>query len=360
MHTGDCWAFSGTIRFGNVGPFAGKILEAARSVFMRIVALLLCVCISPVAVGAPSQASRRVEKALGDPVRVNTEEGTVDGRLLEIGTESLTLDVGASSLIQEPLPLSGIQELSVRGRYEGTGAVIGASTGVLAGAFLGMFFCLFGESSTVDSCAPASLLSALGGGAAMGGLGAFIGSLFFSWDRVYDRTLDGPLALSPERASQAVWERSAGRQSWPSAGQFGFFWSQALLFNSEQDHPERSDSFGVGARLNGLALLGPYLAVGPEVTLHRLFGPDEQVPDRFVVSLGALVRAAPRPSLFTPSLMVGAAGHSLQTASFSVGAGLDWRVAHGTALALELHWHRTFAGHEVVQQLNFGLGLRSF
>ncbi|SET63080.1 hypothetical protein [Stigmatella erecta] len=334
---------------------------------MRILSVLLCLCLgfkvhaeAPAAAGPSSPSARRVERALGDPVRVRTEGGTVDGRLLEIGTEALTLDVGASRLLQEPLPLSGVQELFVRGRHTGTGAAIGATAGGLAGAFLGMFFCLFGEYSTVNSCAPASVLSALGGGAVGGGLGAFFGSLIFSWDRVYERTLDGPLALAPERASQEVWARSAGRQSWPTSGQFGFFWSNALLFGSSDYHPERSEVFGMGARLNGLARIGPYLAVGPEVTLHRLFGSEERVPERFVVSLGALVRAAPRPSLLTPSLMVGVAGHSLKTGSYSLGAGLDVRVAHGTALALELHWHRTFAGHDVDQQLNLGLGLRSF
>jgi hypothetical protein len=299
------------------------------------------------------------EGGAGDPVRVIDEEGTVDGRLLEIGTQSLTLDVGDSSLLQVPLPLSGIQEVSVRGRHVGTGAVIGATAGVLAGAFLGMFFCLFGDSSTPNSCAPASLLSALGGGAGVGGLGAFAGSLIFGWDRVYDRTLDGPLALAPERAPAAVWARSSGRNSWPSAGQFGVFVSNTLLLGSSH-YLDNPDYFGTGGRIQGLARIGPYVGAGPEVSLHRLFGSDERVPDRFVVSLGALVRVSPRPSLLTPSLMVGASGLSLGAMSYSVGGGLDLRVADGLALALELHWNRYFAGNEVDNQLSVGLGVRSF
>jgi hypothetical protein len=333
---------------------------------MRIVCVLLCLGLgfrvqaeAPVKEGA-SPSARRVERALGDPVRVHTEGGTVDGRLLEIGTESLTLDVGASQLLQESLPLAGVQALSVRGRYAGTGAAVGAAAGTFAGAFLGMFFCLFGDGSTVNGCAPASLLTALGGGVGVAGLGAFVGSLISSWDPIYDRTEEGPLSVAPQRAPPEVWARSAGRQSWPSAGQFGVFLSHALLLGSSGSPPVGSDFYGLGGRLNGLAQMGPYVAVGPELTVHRLFGSEERVPDRFVASLGVLARASPRPSRLTPSFMVGGAGHSLGLLSYSVGAGLDLRVAHATALALELHWHRIFAGNEVDEQLTLGLGVRSF
>lgn len=68
---------------------------------MRIAPMLACLCLGSLAhaqasgaEGAPSKAARRLEKALGDPVRVVGDEGTVEGRLLDLGAQSLTLDVG--------------------------------------------------------------------------------------------------------------------------------------------------------------------------------------------------------------------------------------------------------------------------
>ncbi|ADO73662.1 hypothetical protein [Stigmatella aurantiaca] len=197
---------------------------------MRIAFMLVCLLVGtagraepPLAADAPSKASRAVEGALGAPVLLVGENGFMEGRLLEMSAQSLTLDIGVSEFSPAPFQLSGVQEVYVRGRQVGMGAAVGSAVGLSAGAFLGMFFCLLDDGSSSEGCLPWGGLIGAGGALVIGGLGAFVGSLIPDWDRVYERALDGPLLLSSKRASEEIWAESGGRESWPGLGQVGLF-----------------------------------------------------------------------------------------------------------------------------------------
>ncbi|MDC0709290.1 hypothetical protein POL68_12525 [Stigmatella sp. ncwal1] len=332
---------------------------------MRIASLLVYLLMGtavraepPLAADAPSKASRAVEGALGEPVLLVGENGFMEGRLLEMSAQSLTLDIGVSEFSSDSFQLSGVREVYVQGRQVGMGAAVGSAAGLSAGALLGMFFCLFADGATSQGCLPWSGIIGAGGALVIGGLGAFVGSLIPDWDRVYERALDGPLLLSSKRASEEIWAESGGRESWPGLGQVGLFASNLLLIDAD----ESSDYLGVGMRLNALAQIGPYVAAGPQAAFHHMFeSANSAGPNSPMVSFGVLVRASPRPAILTPSLQAGFSVHTFgQTWTYSVGAGLDWRIAPGSALALELHWHQFEAPWKGGRQLTLGLGARFF
>ncbi len=330
---------------------------------MRMVSFLACILIgtaaraeAPVAAEAPSKVSRALEKSLGKPLRVAGEEGFVEGRLLETSAQFLTLDAGVSESQRELFPLSSVRELYVRGRHAGTGAAIGAVPGFLTGVIVGMYVCRIADDSTTDSCLPVSGLAGVGGALVTAGLGALIGSLIPSWDKVYERVLDGPLLLPPLRAPEKDWVETAEGQAWPVTGQLGLFVSNVLTI------AEPADALGLGARVEGLVQLGRYVALGPEVAFHHLFESlDGQPLNSALFSFGVLMRATPRPSALTPSLLVGFSAHTQgQPVTYSVGAGLDWRPANGATFALELRWHQFNVPWKDGRQLTLGFGTRFF
>lgn len=329
---------------------------------MRMVSLLACILIGTAAraeapaPAAPSRVSRALEKSLGKPLRVAGEEGFVEGRLLETSAQSLALDLGVSESHRELLPLSSVRELYVRGRYAGTGAAIGAVPGFLAGVIVGMYVCHIRDYATTASCLPVGGLAGVGGGLVTAGLGALIGSLIPRWDKVYERVLDGPLLLSPLRAPQKDWVETAEGQAWPVTGQLGLFLSNVLTI------AEPSDALGLGARVEGLVQLGRYVALGPEVAYHHLFESLDGHPlNAALFSFGVLMRATPRPSALTPSLLVGFSAHTQgQPVTYSVGAGLDWRPSNGATFALELRWHQFNLPWKDGRQLTLGFGTRFF
>ncbi|EAU63741.1 hypothetical protein STIAU_0845 [Stigmatella aurantiaca DW4/3-1] len=328
-----------------------------------MVSFLVCLLIgaaaraeAPVAADAPSKVSHALEKALGKPLRVAGEAGFVEGRLLETSAQFLTLDAGVSESRRAQFQLSSVRELYVRGRHAGTGAVIGAVPGFLAGIILGTYVCSFAEYSATASCLPLGVLAGVGGGLVAAGLGAIIGSLIPSWDKVYARVLDGPLLLPPLRAPEEAWVESAEGHSPSATGQLGLFVSNVLTID------EPADALGLGARVEALVQLSPHVALGPEVAFHHLFESlDRQPLNAALFSFGALMRATPRPAVLTPSLLVGLSAHTAgQPVTYSVGAGLDWRPAHGATFALELRWHQFNVPWKDGRQLTLGFGTRFF
>jgi hypothetical protein len=285
-------------------------------------------------------------------VQVKRGTGVLVGRLLETSGQSLTLRTGLPGTGLEQLPLSDVMELSVRRRSADYGALVGGGIGFLGGSLVGLTLCSISSGTTTGEC----VLITLGGGGLIGlgaaGLGAFIGLAFPRWELLYDRILHGPLALPSIQASEELREGEPMLE----LAQLGLFASSIFTL------AEPAYAIGPGARVEALAQLSPHIAVGPEVALHYLYESLEGRPvKRALASFGALMRAAPRPSELTPSVLVGFSVHTEgQPVTYSVGVGADWTRLSGIPLALELRWHQFNVPWKDGRQLTLGAGTRLF
>lgn len=325
---------------------------------MRIAPLLLCLFAGattraqePTALDTPLQEPHRLELEAGTLVQITREVGVLEGRLLEANGQFLTLRTGLPGAGREQLPLFDVLELSVRKRSADYGALVGGGLGLLGGSLIGLSLCSFASASTGEC-----VLATLGGGGIFGlgaaGLGAFIGLALPRWERLYDRILHGPLEL---RWVQTPEELREGEPLIKLA-------QIALFASSIFTLAEPAYAFGPGARLELLAQLSPHIAVGPEVAFHYLFESLDRLPlQTALASFGALMRAMPRPSELTPSLLVGFSVHTAgQPVTYSVGLGVDWMGLSGIPLALELRWHQFNVPWKDGRQVTLGAGTRLF
>ncbi len=324
---------------------------------MRIVPLLLCLLASatalaqePTASDAPLQASPPLDLEEGDLVQIKREAGVLEGRLLETSAQSLTLGTGNPGAGDEQIPLSQVLELSVRKRSYDYGGLVGGGIGFTGGTLIALALCDFERH--LGEC---SLLTLAGGGIAglgLGALGAFIGLAIPRWERLYDRILNGPLVVPSIRAREEL------REGAPQIhlAQIALFASSMLTI------AEPADAVGPGARVEVLAQLGPHIAVGPDIALHYLFETlDGRSLNAVLASFGVLMRASPRPSELTPSVLVGFSVHTEgQPVTYSVGVGADWTGLSGIPLSLELRWHQFNVPWKDGRQLTLGAGTRLF
>jgi hypothetical protein len=324
---------------------------------MRIIPLLLCLLAGatasaqePTASDAPLQASPTQDLEEGDLVQIQRAAGVLEGRLLETNEQFLMLGTGVPGADRERLLLSDVLELSVRKRSYDYGALLGGGIGFLGGSLVGLAACDFERNA--GECV---LFTLAGGGIAglgLGALGAFIGLAIPRWERLYDRILHGPLVLPSIQAREELQEEEPRIK----LAQIGLFASSIVTL------AEPADAFGPGIRIEVLAQLGPHIAVGPEVALHYLFEiPDRRPLQTALLSAGALMRATPRPSEFTPSVLVGFSVHTAgQPVTYSVGVGADWAGLSGIPFALELRWHQFNVPWKDGRQLTLGAGTRLF
>jgi hypothetical protein len=331
---------------------------------MRLFLCLLCLLISaqvhaqsPERRDAPLQEPPPLGLEMGKTVRVKHGTEFLEGRLLETNPESLTLDAWQPSTARERVPLSGVLELSVRRRSVARGTLIGAGAGFLTGIPYGYLLCGTIDYSTTGGClltgGLVGVLFALPGAA----LGAIIGVLIPRWESVYERTQDGPLVLPSLRAPEELWQEDT------EGAPRGTIVQLSLLASGVVTLAEPDDAFGSGLRIEALAQIGPHIAVGPELAFHYLHVSlrDARPPNEPLASFGVLMRATPRPSTLTPSLLIGFSLHSTgQPATYCVGGALDVGGPDILPLTLELRWHQFNVPWKDGRQLTLGIGTRLF
>ncbi len=328
----------------------------ANLALMHPLPFLLCLLIGAVSLAqapedsdTPTRASTGLEGDASQPVRVVLEQRVLEGRLLGTSERHLTLGLGPTGSEREEVRLSDVRELSLRQRSTGYGAVIGGGTGLLAGVTFGIYVCSrFEYSSTMDCVLTAGALGGIGALLAAG-VGAYFGFITPQWERVYESSRDGPLWLP-------TWQTSEPEQAWEGMTQLGLSLSNVLAIK------DPGDSLGTGIRVEALTRLGPYVAVGPELILHYLFVPlDGGHETGVLASAGLLMRAAPRPTVLTPTALVGFAVNSReQPVTYSVGVGLDWRTPGGRLVAMDVRWHQFNLPWKGGRQLTLGVGTRLF
>jgi len=291
---------------------------------MRIVLPLLCLLSGTVALAqvpaseeapAASAPPAALSLELGQPLRILHKGLLLEGRLLERDERSLTL-VGPVQTQRERILLTDVQELSVRKRSAGRGALMGAGLGLLTGVLAGGYICGLAEYRSYTDCL--GLAGAVGAVLSLpgAGLGALVGLLIPRWALVYERH--------------------------PSTGKN---WQLGLLFSSIFGLTSPLSTLNPGVRAEALFQFGPRFAVGPELALHYLIQSLYRFPvNSPVLSFGVLMRYAPSPGVLTPSLLAGLALHPADTVRpgrYSVGVGLDRQLSSGRPLCLELRWHHS-------------------
>ncbi|HYI01110.1 hypothetical protein [Hyalangium sp.] len=291
---------------------------------MRVVLLLLCLLSGTAALAqvppaeesppaSPQPPALHLEP--GQPLRVSHGGLLLEGRLLDVDERSLTL-VGPDQTQRELVPLTAVQELSVRRRSPGYGALVGAGVGFLTGAFTGGFLCGITDYPSQSSCLGlAGVVGALFG-VSGAGLGALVGLLVPHWELVYERH--------------------------PSADKS---WQLGLLFSSIFGLTSPLSTLNPGVRAEALFQFGRHFAMGPELAFHYLIQSLYRFPvNKPLISFGVLMRVMPSSGVLAPSLLAGFGLHPADTVRpgrYSLGVGLDRQLSSGRPLALELRWHHS-------------------
>jgi hypothetical protein len=294
---------------------------------MRTVLLLLCLLSGTAALAqvpldeeeapAPPEAPSPLALSLrlGEPLRVVHGGLLVEGQLLDLDERSLTL-VGPVQTQRERIALTEVQELSVRRRSAGYGALVGAGVGFLTGALTGGFLCGITDYPSQSSCLALASVVGIVFGVPGAGLGALVGMLVPHWELVYER--------------------------YPSNEKR---WQVGLLFSSVFGLTSPLRTLNPGVRAEALFQFGPHFAIGPELALHYLIQSLYRFPvNRPLISFGVLTRVALSKRELAPSLLAGFAMHPADTVRpgrYSVGVGLDRQPSGERPLSVELRWHHS-------------------
>ena len=129
---------------------------------------------------------------------------------------------------------------------------------------------------------------------------------------------------------------------------------------------------GWGGRLHLLALLGPYVAVGPEVAWYSNIGTETVVSpfgppfrdEHHLFQLGGLLRGGVEIGPTRTAVLVGLGLHDNRTGHVGVSLGGEVELdlgEHAPPLAVEVRYHFPFDRDEsepVEKFLTFGLGTR--
>jgi hypothetical protein len=315
----------------------------------------------PEAPSPPPAADAPVRLVPGADVRVETRTGRVSGtlRLLEPG--ALSLQVEDERV--ETLMLVDVRRLSVKKRAVLPGLIVGTGVGALGTALFAAFLCAVVEDagSSVSCGLVGALIGSLPGAAA----GALIGLAVPRWSTVYasEGPEDAPPQveeLTPAPSTTARWFYHPG-----AVGELGLRVGYARRL--EGLNPQG----GQGARLHLLALLGPYLAVGPEMALYARAGSESfrftgsqdvvtQVEPLF--QLGALMRVGAGLGPVRPAALLGL-GLSLGQSSYvgySVGGEVELNLVEWLPLAVDARYHDNLQnlGGVDPHHLTVGLGSR--
>ena len=129
----------------------------------------------------PSGVLARIES--GKVVRARLDSGrTVVGQYAPVGDGRLGIRTDAGTT--DTLLLTGLRELSVRGRHTKTGALVGGVAGIGFGILVGYVVTHVCDAADCDGSGPyAVAIPLFGGGGAL--LGAAIGAAIPKWKRVF-------------------------------------------------------------------------------------------------------------------------------------------------------------------------------
>jgi hypothetical protein len=148
---------------------------------------VLVTLLPPISVGAqqstspPETVLARIESGKVVRARLDSDR-TVVGQYAPVGDGRLGIRTDAGTT--DTLPLTGLRELSVRGRHTKTGAMVGGIAGIGFGIFVGYVVTHVCDSTDCDGSGPyAVAIPLFGGGGAL--LGAAIGAAIPKWKRVF-------------------------------------------------------------------------------------------------------------------------------------------------------------------------------
>ncbi|HKK28304.1 MAG TPA: hypothetical protein VKB18_09495 [Gemmatimonadota bacterium] len=262
------------------------------------------------------------------PVRLWLRSGErATGRLVAVGADGLRLEGRA-----EPVPVTAVDSLRVRGRAAGTGLVVGLIVGGGGGAALGALAGLVAAGVCEYECPSAAggffggaALGLLAGGAGGALTGLLVGSGLPRWVR--PGSADGP-AIGELTVSGA--------------------WSA---------YSSAADGSGAGGEAAYLALFGPF-AAGPEFGWNGLGG------GRSAWHVGGVARLDPLEGDLRPYLTGGMGLYAWRSTSSldpsiellggSVGAGVAWRPRPvGWGLRAEGRWHTNLGRSGGLRPLGF-------
>jgi hypothetical protein len=261
------------------------------------------------------------------------------------------------------LLLDDVQRLELRKRAPGQGALVGGGVGGLTGGLFIVLLCTFvAEGGSVDVL-PCAGIGALLGGSLGASIGALIGLAVPRWSTVYEKEEQGALSLhleGPEDDVLSHWFSGSG-----PVGEVGLQVGYARDFGISQP------TGGWGGRLHLLALLGPYIAVGPEVawynnvgSLNGFFTQGPSFQERSLFELGGLVRGGMEIGPTRTFVLLGLGLHDNQTSHVGASAGGEvevrfWEQLPPLAFNVRYDFDVDRDEFEPAQNfLTFGLGTR--
>jgi hypothetical protein len=296
----------------------------------------------------------------GARLRVETQSGqSHSGRLVSLEPEALSLQVDAQQGVS--LLLADVQRLETRERAVVPGLVTGGVIGAVSGGlFLGLLCTFAGEGDT--DVLPCFAGGGLLGGAAGIGVGAVLGLGVPRWSRLYEKEKHGQLVLrltEPEEDVLAHWFSGAD-----TIGELGLQLGYARDMGTDQP------TDGWGGRAHLLALIGPYLGLGPEVAWYGGVGTRIQsatshttVERHSLWQLGALVRVGSEVGPIRVSVLggLGLSDNLSGHVGSSVGGEVEGLLGGRLPLALDVRYHFNLErgpAHSDPDYLTLGLGTR--
>ncbi|WP_224368211.1 porin family protein [Hyalangium versicolor] len=304
-----------------------------------------------------SSASHLIVLEQGERLRVEMPEGvSISGQLVSLMPGALSLKAEPEQVLT--ILLSDVQELETRKRAPGYGALVGGGLGAASGAVLTALLCIALAEGGDDNAGGCAIVGGVVVGAIGAGVGALVGLALPRWSTVYERE-QGPLSIRMNKPDES-WFSGKG-----PVGEVG------LQFGYARDAGNSSVTSGWGGRLHLLALLGPYVALGPEVAWYDLgtevspnpFGnPFPQ--ERHLFQLGGLARVGMELGPTRTSALLGMGLHDNRSGQLgaTVGAEVElalWESIPPVAVDVRYHFSVDRDEFEPIQNfLSFGLGTR--
>ncbi|WP_224247824.1 hypothetical protein [Hyalangium gracile] len=298
----------------------------------------------------------------GERLRVETTQGqTASGELVSLMPGALSLQASPEQVLT--ILLRDVQELETRKRAPGHGALVGGGAGAVSGGLLLALLCVAFAEGGDDTGLACGGVGALIGGAIGAGIGAVVGLAVPRWSTIYEKE-DGPLALrlrEPEDDALQGWFSGDG-----PVGEVGLQLGYARNLGSS------GATNGWGGRLHLLALLGPYLAVGPEVAWYSNVGSETFVPaegpvfqsEHSLFQLGGLIRGGVEigPTRTSALLWLGLTDNQTGHVGAAAGGEVELNLLAQVPVVVDVRYHFQVARDEfesVQRFLTFGLGSRA-
>jgi hypothetical protein len=305
----------------------------------------------------PRTSGPAIELMRGQQVRVwETASTGRTGALVDLTADALLLQTRPDQVVN--LLLSDVHSLELRTRAPGQGAIIGAVVVGVSGFLYFRLGCSLTAAERGEAVGSCGLFQGLLSGVAGAGVGALLGLAVPRWARVYRKGEQGPLSLhlkEPAVEASSHWLSGSGPK-----GELG------LQFGRAREMEGSQPGGGWGWRLHLLALLGPYVALGPEIARYTGIGTrdtdDEQRP---VFQLGGLMRLGAEVGPIRASAVAGMSYYQNRSdhRGASVGGTVEVRFWKSVPpLAADVRYHvnlqRALVIHTDPDYLTIDLGTR--